>query len=612
MRKVKGTLVFAKKSNDKEKPMAGAFLQLWDLDLIENDFLAHGNTDKDGNFEILYDPEKGSKWNDIPDLVLRLMDREYAYDKQGQPVSKWCVVKNFHAGKNIEDEVFDFGKLSVSFWEYEDKDALDKVSFTPRVAIIDGKTPQPQRMGRTAEQLQTGLKHFATYNKDKLISKFNKDRPTNEEIEEDYPLNRTRRLKEEARSDAFITDMALNGFNPCMFKKSQDSDLLYVDFNWDGLEIDSRHFAPNTTAYFENQDGQLKLHSIDVKKRIAGNTSAHAQYRDGKKYLPGSPAWDRVKRLFRCNYFLFGEVATHLSETHLNVEQYIVPIRRNLLHNPVSRLLLPHFYGTVDVNLAANDILISSNGLVQKCSALTPNSVRSLCQQSFKTLNWHNWTPRQPLVEGHKFAKIGLLFWDVLQGYVRDFVKDNLPLITEHWVEIRRMSDELVFHSLPYVDPYDNQFAYDPGELGKVNSPHPYINGKISAITPITHRDTPEQEDLENIIQLCCYLLYHATFKHAWVNDLQYEMGGEIEFATLGITDDLTNLNVDEKTVVPPDEAMEHPFITYILNYTEYGYIMRNEDDDINPELIKKLVARRDEFQKLDFDIRALRSCINV
>jgi len=612
MKKVIGKIIFAKRSNGEVKPLAGAYLQLWDLDLIENDFLSQGKTDKDGFFEISYDPNKGDKWNDEPDLVLRLLDREYAYDKQGKLVSNWFVIKSFHAGTDVDEGIYDFGELKIAFWEYEDKEGLNKVNFTPRVSIIDGKTPQAQRVGRTNEQIQTGLENFITYNKDNLVAKFSNHHPKNKEIEEDYPLNNTRKLKEEARSDQFISYLALNGFNPCLFKKAAEPDTYYVDFKWNGLELDDRHFAPNTTAYFTLNNGGLNLDKIELQKRLGGESSAHALYRDSKIYRSEDLEWERVKRIFRSNYFLFGEVATHLSETHLNIEQYIVPIRRNLLNNPIAQLLLPHFYGTVDVNLAANDLLIAEHGLVQKCSALTQNSVKEMCKKSFGSLNWYNWKPRQPICEKHTFAKIGLLYWEVLQEYITKFVIRNLPLIKEYWIEIRRMSEELVFNSLPFVDVPEDQFLYDVGEINSRNKPHPYINGKFSSISPITNKDVPESEDINNIIQFCAYILFHSSFKHSWINDLQYEMGGEIEFATLGITDDISNMRVDESRVVPPAEAIEHPFITYILNYTQYGYIMRNEDDDMHPELIKILMAKKQQFQALNYDIRTMRSCINI
>ncbi|BDS15341.1 lipoxygenase family protein [Aureispira anguillae] len=611
MRKVKGRLVSTVRKDNEIKPIANASLQLWDLDLIENDFLTAGTTDEAGYFELEYDPNKGNKWNDIPDLVLRFLDREYSYDKMGQPVSNWFVVKNFHAGNNITAKVFDFGTLQVAFWEYEDTEGLNNVCFTPRVAIVDKKTPQAQRPGRTSEQIQVGLTHFIAHNKHTLVTKFSNHHPSNVEIEDDYELNRTRKIKEKSRSDDFLSDMVLNGFNPCNLKKGTKENTYFVDFKWDGLELDTRHFAPNTTANFKLINNKLKLESIALQKRLGGDNSAHAQYRKPKLYTPQDPEWGRIKRIFRCNYFLFGEVETHLSETHLNIEQYIIPIRRNLLNNPIARLLLPHFYGTTDVNMAANEILLSADGLVQKCSALTPKSVKKISRTAFGTLNWYGWKPRKPLCKGHSFAEIGQLYWKTLNRYVRKYVNANLSQIKQYWKEIRTMSEELVFHSLPYV-PLSEQLYYDKNEINTSNKIHPYVNGKESAISPVTVTDSPEKKDINNIIQFCCYLIFHATFKHSWINDLQYEMGGEIEFATLGITDDISNMRVDESLVVPPEEAIEHPFITYILNYTEYGYIMRNEDDDVNPELVKYLVKNRTEFQKLGYDIRAMRSCINI
>lgn len=611
MKKVKGTLVFNEDVDGKPKPICNAFLQLWDIDLVENDFLATGQTDNNGDFEIEYDPNKGSRWNDIPDLVLRFVDREYAYDKQGQPIAQWHIVKSFSGGDNITNEVFDFGMLRAAFWEYAPTEGLNNIAFTPRVDIIDGKPPQAQRPGRVFEQLQVGSKHFAIHTKHELIAKFSKNHPTNTEIEADYPLNDTRKLSAKARSDEFISDLVLNGFNPCLLKKGNAADEFYVDFKWDGLQLDGHHFAPNTTAYFGLKNGQLALQSIALQKRIGGSESAHALLRKPSIYTPSDPEWERVKRLFRCNYFLFGEVETHMAETHLNVEQYIIPMRRNLLQNPIGRLMFPHFYGTVAVNLAANDILLSKNGLIQKCSALTADSVAQAARLKFGSLNWKGWRPRKPLCAEHKFALLGQLYWDVLNKYVFDFIQANQKAIAEYWGEIYNMSNELIAHALPFIAG-DQNYYYDTGEINTTDKLHPRINGVEVAISPVTTSAHADAEGLANLQELCVYLLFNTTFKHSWFNDLQYSIGGEIEFATLGVTDDISNMQVDEHKVVPPSEALEHPFITYILNYTKYGYVLRNEDDDMNPELIKALLINKDKFSKLGYDVRNLRSCINT
>lgn len=612
MRSVKGRLIFSELVDGEERPIRNAFLQLWDLDLIENDFLASGQTDEEGYFRIDYNPDKAGKWLDTPDLVLRLLDREYSYDKQGQSVSDWHVIKSFKAGDNITDEVFDFGTLKAAFWEYQTQEKPKSVAFTPRVDSIDGKTPQDQRKGRTLEQLEVGARHIASYTKQSLISKFSETHPDNSEIESAYPAKGcTREIGAIAKSDAFLCDMVLNGFNPQILKKGGEEGSYYLDFCWNGLTQDGKHFSPNTTANFRLQDDKFSLESIAVKKRLGGESSAHTPYRKPKIYTPNDAEWGRVKRLFRCNYFLFGELETHLTETHLNVEQYIVPMRRNLLQNPVARLLFPHFYGTTAVNLAANDILISDDGLVQKCSALTPESVKHAAVLNFGTLNWKGWRPRRPICKEHKFAKLAELYWEVLSDYVGNYFNFCDEGIRKYWPEVKRMSDELIAHALPFI-PRDESLYYDLGEINTESKAHPRIDGVRVALSPVTGSYQADAEGLANLKELCVYLLYHATFKHSWVNDLQYKMGGEIEFATLGIVDDITNMGVDENKVVPPSEALEHPFITYILNYTEYGYIMRNEDNDMNPDLIKALINRRDDFAALGYDIRALRSSINT
>lgn len=583
-------------------------IELWDLDLIKNDYLATGFTNTDGTFELEY--EKGDAgWLDKPDLVLRLLDKEYSYDSDNNPVFEWKVVANFKGEEDVVAETYDFGILSAAFWEYENKEDESKIAFTPRVAVIDGEVPQSQRTGRQIEQAGVALRNSPTFIRHQLINKFNPEKPTIQDIENSYPENLTRKMGENSDSDEYLCDLVLNGFNPCMLEKENDN--YHVNFKWNGLTQDGRHFAPNTRATFQLNDGNLVLKSISVQKRVGGSPDAHARYREARVYTPESSVWNRVKRLFRVNYFLFGEVVTHLAETHLNVEQYVVPMRRNLHLNPIARLIFPHFYGTVAVNLGANSLLIDDDGLIGLGSALTPNSVAQLVSDSFGGFNWYDWSPRPPVCESHRFAKISNLFWRTLCEYVDSFVDQNLTEIKKHWIEIYRMSEELTRNSLPYF--YQRDIAwYDNGEINTSDNPLPVIDGQKVAISQVTKSEIPSDGDIENLKQLCRYILYFATFKHSWVNDTQYDIGGDVMFASLGVTDDLTNSEINEETVVPSKEALQQPFITYLLTFTEYGYLMRNEDNDVNPEFRRTLHKYRSEFNSLGYDIRKIRSSINT
>ncbi len=619
LRKVIGTLVFQEKFSGADKPLHNTLLELWDLDLIANDYLGRGETDLDGRFEITYDSGNAG-WLDKPDLVLRVYQRGYYYNKDGSPRTETKVIANFDAGDDITDECFDFGLRRVPFWEYANPEEEGAVAFTPRVRVIKGgEPPQTQRFGRQTAQISAVLPVSLPMVKFSLENKFNDQKPTVDKITERYPENLTQKMDKSnayppnySRSDAYLCDIVQNGHNPCLLQKGDDG-LYYAAFKWNGLEQDGIHFAPNTTAYFSIQDDALTLEKIMIQKRVGGEHGAHATYRAPKFYTAadGDEIWDRVKRLFRVNYFLFGEALTHLGETHLNIEQYILPIVRNLHKNPVGRLMIPHFYGTVAINFASNDLLITEAGLVGSTSAATPQSVGAAIRLAFGGYNWYGWKPRVAVGKNDRFAGCSKIYWEMLTGYVDWYFAENDAAIRDNWAEVHRMSQELVGHALPYQAP-SGEGWWDTNELNTDDNPHPRVNGEVVAVSPVTESDTADDQGLANLKQMCRYLLFFNTFKHKWVNDSQYDMGGEVMYATLGVKDDLTNLEVDAKTAVRPQDGLVHPFYTYTLSYTKYGYIIRNEDNDMNPELIKRLVACRNDLAALQVDIRDIRCTINI
>jgi linolenate 9R-lipoxygenase len=48
---------------------------------------------------------------------------------------------------------------------------------------------------------------------------------------------------------------------------------------------------------------------------------------------------------------------------------------------------------------------------------------------------------------------------------------------------------------------------------------------------------TLEIADLAELQQLCTYIIYLSSFFHSWVNNKQYEDGGDISYATIGLWD---------------------------------------------------------------------------
>jgi hypothetical protein len=53
-------------------------------------------------------------------------------------------------------------------------------------------------------------------------------------------------------------------------------------------------------------------------------------------------------------------------------------------------------------------------------------------------------------------------------------------------------------------------------------------------------------------------------------------------------------------------------WFTNFLSRTEYGFITRNEERDVDPLLIRLLEERREEFKALEVDIDSIESRTNI
>jgi linolenate 9R-lipoxygenase len=90
--------------------------------------------------------------------------------------------------------------------------------------------------------------------------------------------------------------------------------------------------------------------------------------------------------------------------------------------------------------------------------------------------------------------------WKIINKYVKDFFDQNQAGIQEYWSEIAAMSKDLTAHSI--LKP----------ELGILDI-----------------------KTLQDLREMCVYVIYISTFQHSWVNHKQYDDGGDIEYATLGM-----------------------------------------------------------------------------
>lgn len=369
------------------------------------------------------------------------------------------------------------------------------------------------------------------------------------------------------------------------------------------------------------KDEKLIPTAITIQSRYPDSIAPNSPLKEPVTYTPNDgEKWLQAKRIFRTNSFFAAEMIEHYIKAHLQMEQYTIAAFRNLRKNPVRLILSPHIKSLVNINQRADEVLVSPTvGLVTTNGPLTPEAVVEVCKESMATYDWKGWKPRQPLCETHTFAKIGNLYWQVLTEYIDIFFEDYQEEIVKEWLEIRRFSDDIVEHSVAYQpsqpsgssDDSDYDW-YDYNELDQPDIPRATINGIVKATRPITVSDEPSEADIENLKEFCRYVVYYITFWHSWVNDSQADEGGEVVYSSLALRNGSFGSEDDPNIAPNIIESTNLIYMVNVLTAIKYGYIIKNEDDDIPEELTTILASYKDQFADFGYDISNIRSLINI
>jgi lipoxygenase len=609
----------------KPIPIHNLYLELWDRDTTNpDDFLGQCRTDHDGNFEIWYDP-RDAGLNDLPDLDLRVYELRHKFDKHGNIKNRRKLVYTISGEDNVTSKTLDFGVCRIPLWEY------DPGTLTPRVLIADeGTAPESYGPGRSLVMVKVLADIELKKRKHLLQVKLDINKLKIETVQKDYPENITRILEEKAagstRSDEYFGNMILNGMASSILDRDPENPgRFWVHFHWNSYEQDGVYAMPNIDIYLEPSANSIVPVEIIVSLREKGATAANASLTKYSVAKDDGDKWLQAKRIARVSATLSAELNNHLSQTHLNIEQYSIAARRNLRLNPIRHLLLPHVKEVALINHSANSLLLGPTGYITRSTAFTAESIGEYIQQVVATLDWKGWQPRRVVCEDHKFAKASLLFWQVLGEYVDWYFSFYDEDIRKYWLEIKEFSDTLVRKSTDFflcgylrghIEPNESEeYWFDWNERAKLSSPREVIDGKEKSLSAITHSAYADQEGLDNLKQLCKYVIQHATFMHWWSNSKQYDEGGELRFNALGLRYGDTGLftgEEDDSVLPPPEDATMQLWISYMLTKTNFGLILKNEEQDIHPQLIEILKKYSAEFEELGVDISKIPSRTNI
>ena len=306
------------------------------------------------------------------------------------------------------------------------------------------------------------------------------------------------RLRPDKFSDEFFVERRLNGFNPGQLKRVQGKPWQYaVCYDYSQCELDASGILPTRIEARFSLDGQ-QLHSHSIEFTLHGQTQTQR---------PGDRDWEWSKKLFRSAEFVSHELRSHFCRTHMNVDQYATAYYRNVVNNPIKELLEPHLECLMKLNQMGLFQLVGvpgKEGLVPQVTALTFGDTQRIIKEEYSSQTYRNWSVRQQTlpdyVTNNHFDRAAIAMWGILTEYVKRFFAQNHVGIQAYWSEIEGMSEDLKTHSI--LKP----------ELG-----------------------TLDIKTMQDLREMCLYVIYISTFYHSWVNNKQYEDGGDTEYATMGI-----------------------------------------------------------------------------
>lgn len=551
-----------------DTPFRNTRIEVWDRDFLIDDQLGVALTDDDGQFELEYDTDDAG---DEPDLLFKIFrlnandEFELIFDQDG--------------GNNITDDPFTI-EIRIIDWEYDPNFVVPLIR-TPN-ADIDS-SPQDFTASQKRKIIFNGVRFGAL----RLLA----DQETDiQKVQKIFPDNFTLENRDLSRSDDFFVDAVLNGFAPALFTKDSN-DKFHVRYSIDSYEWDGIQQAPSAHLILDKNDsGNLIPVKIEWSlKDISSDaiTNGSASPGDGSE-------WEKAKEYFRIAEFIDGEITGHLGRSHINVGQYAIALYRNLQKSPILKLLHPHLKEVSAINSFGKGIIFGDEGVLST-SPLTTDSVLLALRDDLGKCNWEKWEPREPFNDQHHYAYINNLYWDILKKYIDEFFVTYRRKIILDWKEIFYFSEDLHSHSVLFKssDPLPGEKWYCENEISLSSE-----NGRsISKITSTTKN--PPDGDIENLKQVCVYAIYHSTMWHDWRNDNQAKYAGEIDYARMA-------LKYNAK------DASFQLFVMNILSSIKYGYILKNEDKDIPVLLISKLKSRIDDFKNHGYDLRDLRSRINI
>lgn len=599
-------------------PLSGLLLEIWNPmavslsdeitvqtgELIPS-YLGSGVVDSNGFFKIFFNDD-GLQVDQPTTLELRVYEPEQIVLIEGEKSKRRFVALVHPVTVPPQSRSIPIGNVRISFYEYDPQWPFPYA------------LPESIRQGFSSLQETRYLKASAKFTPilQRLILEIDSTPGglSIDQVQTRYPKNTTINLGSVSRSDDYFCERILNALIPPVFQLEQNSlqangsEIFVIDMNWREFKRRPELTLLSFKARFTTDGNKLLAHDILIGLNNEDDPSKFTRFTpsDGDK-------WEQAKRVVRATYNnLAGRLRGHLAATHFGMEQFAIALLRNVRENPIRGLLYPFIRDVLPINEKGRNTLIGGETpIVYLVMPMDLESINRLIVGTLGRQDWYQFRPRTVICEKHVYAKAANLFWEILEEFIDKFFNIHQSDISKYWYEIFKFSGDLYDNSLPYLDVPLEQ-SINAGDWYCFNEiPTQRSQGEKSFHRITNKSSSPGQQDLDNMKQVCVYIIYHCTFVHSWIHKYMETDLGEIRYSGLLSNGGMAN-EEEDSVIAPVPLAALNLNLTHVLGNMESGSLVENDDGDIPLDLIQMLIQNKEKFEEFGLPVEEFSARLNT
>lgn len=325
-----------------------------------------------------------------------------------------------------------------------------------------------------------------------------------------------------------FADRVLNGMRPSELFSTTDGRVGVIDMS----EVKPEHLRRDWLAV-----SRIEVRFAGATGAALGNATiawwGYGQAAPTVVEQSETPEWARAQRLWFMMAVLAGQTDHHLARAHVLAEAVLIALMRNLdEQHPVMKVLYPHVLSSQQINRLGDPLILGPAGILAQGSVLTPEGVHRRIASQAGAIRWRDFKPRETSCPEDRYGEAAQIFWEAIGAHVAEQLSTEFT--PEQQMSLDAMGRDLETHAVKF-NGRDEASWVGRRIVGDDRRRPTWLVRASRALFPEASAPAPKKR--EEWVQFCRFVIFHATFVHSWVGNAQFEDGGCIFVAPLGVRD---------------------------------------------------------------------------